>query len=107
VSPLRDDYVVRQLRIIAAMIARMTGLRLDGQFDEAKAQLEEAYGLLLGERAGLIRAIDARTAAQLVGSKEGVLALADLVAEEAEQEPDESRRALLRERAAALRGLGA
>ena len=42
----REDYVLRQVRAIAAMIARMAGLRLEGSIEEAGAELERAYSLL-------------------------------------------------------------
>ncbi|HMI30358.1 MAG TPA: hypothetical protein VK527_01375 [Candidatus Limnocylindrales bacterium] len=104
-SPQREDYMSRQIRTIAAMIARMIGLRLSGETEKAKLELEEAYTLLLGPQAVLIRRVDAATAARLIGSREKVLSFAQLVEEEAEQESDEGRSAFLRERAAEIRGM--
>jgi hypothetical protein len=94
----------RQIRAIAAMIARMTGLRLSGEMEKVKLDLEEAYTLLLGPQAALVRRVDAATAVRLIGSREKVLAFAQLLEEEAEQESDEGRRAFLRARAAEIRG---
>src|SRR2546428_13890882 len=104
-SPQREDYMSRQIRAIAAMIARMMGLRLSGEAEKAKLELEEAYTLRLGPQAALVRRVDAATAARLIGSREKVLSFAQLLEEEAEQESDEGRRAFLRERAAGVRGL--
>ncbi len=104
-SPLRDDYILRQTRAIAAILARIIGLRLDGDPERARAGLEEAYAMLLESQAGLIRRVDSVTAAKLIGSSEKVLSFAALIEEEAEQEPDEARKALLRSRAAELRNL--
>jgi hypothetical protein len=101
--PLRDDYLLRETRAIAAILARVAGLRLDLEPEKARAGLEEAYGMLLGPQAGLIRRVDPSTAAKLIGSSEKTLSFAALIEEEAEQELDESRRAVLRERASELR----
>jgi hypothetical protein len=104
-SPQREDYMSRQIRTIAAMIARMIGLRLSGETEKAKLELEEAYTLLLGPQAVLVRRVDSATAVRLIGSREKVLSLARLLEEEAEQERDEGRSAFLRERAAEIRGM--
>jgi hypothetical protein len=99
VSSTQEDYVVRQLRTIAAILARMMGLRLSGDLAKAREELEEAYALLLGERGPLVRQVDPSTAAALLGSAERMFVLAQLVREEAEQESSEARRAFLRKRA--------
>jgi hypothetical protein len=101
--PLRDDYILRQARAIAAVLARIVGLRLDGAPEEARAGLEEAYTMLLGSEASLIRRVDSITAAKLIGSSEKILSFAALIEEEAEQEGNAARSALLRARAADLR----
>lgn len=101
--PLRDDYIMRQARAIAAILARVAGLRLEGRIEEARSGLEEAYTMLLGSQAGLIRRVDPSTAAKLIGSAENTISFASLLAEEAEQETDEARKALLRQRAADVR----
>ncbi len=101
--PLRDDYILRETRAIAAILARVAGLRLDSEPEKARAGLEEAYGMLLGPQAALIRRVDPSTAAKLIGSSEKTLSFAALIDEEAEQDSDESRRALLRARAAEMR----
>jgi len=99
----RDDYVLRQVQAIAAMIARMMGLRLGGETEKARTELEEAYPLLLGPQAGLIRRVDVATAMRLVGSSERLAVYAQLLEEEAAQETDEARGASLRARAAEVR----
>jgi len=102
-TPLRDDWVLRQAQAIAAILARVIGLRLEGDFERARAGLEEAYTMLLGSQSGLIRRVDTATAAKLIGSSEKTLSFASLLEEEAEQEPDEGRKKLLRARAAELK----
>ena len=98
----REDYVTRQIRVIAAMIARMAGLRLEGNAEQAHAELEQAYGELLGERNKLVRMVDASTASSLLGSAEKIRLFAQLVSEEAEQGADSGHAELLRARAAEL-----
>jgi len=94
---------MRQVRAIAAMLARIVGLRLSGETDQARAELERSYSLLLGSQGELLRQVDSSTAARLLGTYERVLAFAQLLDEEAEQETDERRRSHLRERAMELR----
>jgi hypothetical protein len=100
----REDFVLRQVRSVAAMLARIIGLRVGGQTEEAKAELERARRELLGSQSELIGRVDAITAAMILGSRERIQAYADLVREEAEQESDLSRRALLTARATELAG---
>jgi len=77
-----DDYLMRQIQTVTAMIARAAGLRLEGTPDEARAVLEEAYTLLLAGQTSLIRRLDPATAAALVGTPERILVLARLFEEE-------------------------
>lgn len=98
----QEDYLIRQAKAIAAMIARIAGLRVGGELDQARTELEEAYSLLLGSKGALLRRVDSRTAAGLLGSRDRIEALAQLLNEEAAQEADENRRASLSRRAAEL-----
>jgi hypothetical protein len=98
----QEDYLLRQAKEIAAMIARIAGLRMSGEVDPARAELEQAYSLLLGSRGELLRRVDARTAARLLDSRERIAVFAQLLNEEAAQEKDENRRASLSRRAAEL-----
>jgi len=99
----RDDYILRQAQALAQILARIIGLRLDGEPEKARSGLEEAYTMLLGPQSALIRRVDPATAAKLIGSSEKTLSFASLIEEEAEQEQDESRKAALRARAADLK----
>jgi hypothetical protein len=98
----REDYVLRQVRAVAAMLARIAGLRLDGAIEDARQELDRAYSLLLGSRAELIRRMDAKTAATLLGSPETIVTLSQLLREEAALENDADRRGALEARAAEL-----
>ncbi len=97
-----EDFLMRQVRMMAEIIARITGLRRGGRAPEAAAELERAYGELLGPQTDLVRRFDPATAATLVGEPERVLVLARLCREEAAQAADPSRRAYLALRACAL-----
>jgi hypothetical protein len=104
VSPsARDDYILRQAQAIAQILARIVGLRLDGEPEQARAGLEDAYTTLLGPQSALIRRVDPATAVKLIGSSEKTLTFAALIEEEAEQGSDPSRKAALLARAAELR----
>ena len=82
---LRDEYLMRQVRAVAAMLARLIGLRVEGNVEQAGAELEQAFGLLLGDQAGLIRRIDSATAAVLLQSTVKIMLYARLLKEEALQ----------------------
>lgn len=101
-SSRQEDYLIRQARIVAAMLARILGLRTGGSAEEARAELENAYGLLLGPQRDLLRSVDSTTAAALLASPDAILALARLTLEEAEQTEDQGRAQALRRRALEL-----
>jgi hypothetical protein len=102
-SPSRtDDYILRQIQVVGQMLARAIGLRVQGQQEEARAELEQCLELLLGPQAMLVRTLDVGTAAACLNAPEMIVAYAQLVAEEAAQERDDDRRAGLRARAVAL-----
>jgi hypothetical protein len=101
-SSHHEDYLLRQIKVVGEMLARILGLRLSGKGDEARTELDKAYELLLGPRTALLRRIDAPTAAALLGSPDAILALARLFNEEADQCGDADRGMSLRVRAVAL-----
>jgi hypothetical protein len=98
----QEDFLLRQVAAVGAALARILGLRRGGAADEARAELNHAYGLLLGTPSDLLRTVDVASVAALVDAPDALLALARLAAEEAEQEGEAERRAALRLRAAAL-----
>ena len=109
-SSEHEDILLRQLRAVAVILARILGLRQSGQLEEARAALDDAYGLLLDPRDYLVRRVDARTAAQILSAPERIAAYAYLVYEEAALARDAAQVTALRQRAlelaleAALRG---
>jgi hypothetical protein len=98
----REDHLLRQLKAIAAMLARIAGLRESGAGEEARAELARAGRELLGSEAELVPRVDAASAAMLLGSPERIRAYARLLEEEAAQERDAERASFLRARAAEI-----
>jgi len=84
------------------MLARMVGLRSNGELAQARIELDQAYSLLLGSQGDLLRQVDSATAARLLGSRERIATFAQLLNEEAALEEDKHRRAHLTRRAAEL-----
>ena len=99
----REDWLIRQTKAIAAMVARIAGLRAGGAVDEARAELEKAHHELAGTQADLVRRADPKTAAMLLGTPDRVELFTRLLDEEAALEPDAARARDLASRAAALR----
>lgn len=100
-STHREDYILRQIRAAAVMLARILGLRTAGLVEEAEVQLRDAYGLLLGPQNDLVHQVDPSTAAHLLSSSDRIGMYARLVREQAEQAQG-AERARLRTRARAL-----
>ena len=92
----REDFLLRQAKDLAKLLSRIIGLRASGAAEQAGAELEQAYELLLGSQGELLRSVDAKTAAALVGSPVKLLAFARLLAEESAQSADPARAAALR-----------
>jgi hypothetical protein len=84
----QEDFLLRQVAGVAAALGRILRLRQGGAAEAARLELEGAFALLLGTGSDLLRAVDAATAAALLDAPDAIRALARLVAEEAEQEPD-------------------
>jgi hypothetical protein len=101
-SSYREDYLLRQVKALGAILARIVGLRLGGDMEEARGQLQIAYDLLFGPRSELLRGLDSGTAATLLDSSEAILALAELTNEEAAQHEDAGGSGALQVRAMEL-----
>ena len=69
----RDDYLLRQLSLVAEALRRLRA-RLGGgaSAEEVMPAIRLAEGELLGPRMQLLRALDAATAARLLGSAEAL-----------------------------------
>jgi hypothetical protein len=69
----REDYLLRQVKVLAAMLARIAGLRLGGNSEAASLELDQAYRQLLAEDADLVRRVDPTTAGALLARAERLL----------------------------------
>ena len=101
----QEDFLLRELRKIAAMIARAMGLRASGDLPTARREINDAYATLLGPQSDLLRMLDAVSAARLVGHPKKVEAFADLTSADAALAADEGNQqaeTALRARAKAL-----
>jgi hypothetical protein len=102
----REDYLLRMLAQVAAVLRRVRERLAGGESaPELLSALRDAEGELLGGRASLLKALDARTAAQLLADPERVRTWAELLRLEAElhrRAGDEAAAAKAESRAAAL-----
>ena len=83
-TPLRDDYILRAIEKVAAMLRAALGLKGACAYSEALQELDRAEETLLGERASLIGSVDAATASSLIGDAQSLALYARLFAERAD-----------------------
>ncbi|HEX6909656.1 MAG TPA: hypothetical protein VF142_04665 [Longimicrobium sp.] len=105
----RDDWLIRELQVLGAVIARMRGLKGGGQLHEARQALDDAEGELLGPLAGVVPRLDSATAAHIVAEPRRIAAWARLLHERADLlrlAGDEAGAAALEQRAAELAAEG-
>jgi hypothetical protein len=105
VAPIREDYLLRLIRQIMAVLVRIAGLRRAGKLDEATEEIQTAKQNHFGALAELLPRLDPETAAHMLGSTERTLAWTALLQEEAElcdALRHTARGAALRQQAAAL-----
>ena len=102
----REDYLLRMIAQVAAVLRRVRERLAGGAAaSELMSALRDAEGELLGGRASLLKALDARTAAQLLTDPERVRTWIELLRLEAEvyrREGDEAAAAKAESRATAL-----
>ncbi len=79
----QEDFLLRELRKIAAMIARAMGFRVTGDLPAARTEIDDAYTTLLGSQSALLRMLDPASAARLIGHPKKLEAFADLTSAEA------------------------
>ena len=80
---IRDDYILRVLEQISAMITKCIGLRTTGHLEEALTEVESAASLLPGPPPNMLSMVDASTAAGFLQQPTYIFAYARLVAERA------------------------
>lgn len=79
----QDDFLLRELRKVAEMIARAFGFRGSGDLPAARTEIDTAYSTLLGQQSDLLRMLDAPSAAQLIGNPKKIAAFARVTAADA------------------------
>ena len=79
----QEDFLLRELRKVAAMIARAVGFRAERDMPAARAEIETAYATLLGPQSALLRMLDPASAARLIGNAKKLAALARVTSAEA------------------------
>jgi hypothetical protein len=79
----RDDYLLRIIQQMGAVLARMLGLKNGGQVHEALQTLDDAEGELLGPQAEVVPRVDSATAAHILGEPQRIAAWARLLHERA------------------------
>jgi len=100
-----DDFILRTVRQIAELAARLLGLVEQGETEGVDDELDRAYGTLFGAKADLVRRLDPATVAHLCRSPEQMQAVIDLCRVEAalrDSEGEEAEAERLRARAEAL-----
>ena len=55
---LSEDYLIRMIRQVAAVIAKIIGLKMAGQYQEALQAIDQALEQLLGMDADLVKLLD-------------------------------------------------
>jgi hypothetical protein len=78
----QEDFLLRELRKVAEMIARALGFRGSGDLPAARTEIDNAYSTLLGPQSQLLRMLDPVSAARLIGDAKKLAALARLTSAE-------------------------
>lgn len=79
----QEDFLLGELRKVAAMIARALGFRSRDDLPAARTEIENAYATLLGPEAPLLRMLDVESVVRLVAHPKKLAALARLTAADA------------------------
>lgn len=109
-SILDRDFVMRLTREIARVLAALLGLRKAGRYDEAAAQLDEAFLSLFGVERRVAWMMSPEQLASLLNDAAKCSAMADLLVEEAaleEARGNLSGAQAAQQRAQALRAVAA
>ena len=107
----QEDFLLRELRKVAAMIARAMGFRTSGDLPAARREIENGYLTLLGPQATLLRMLDVQSSARLIADSRKVSALARLTAAEAalaadNGKPEEAQQLLSRAKSLVREAVG-
>jgi hypothetical protein len=80
---LERDYILRMIQQLAQALGRILGLKRAGKLDEALLEVRATADGIFGPMRRTLEAIDAQSAASLLGNREKIEAYAALTAEEA------------------------
>ena len=80
----REDFLLRIIRQMGAVLARMLGQKNGGQVQEALQTLDDAEGELLGPMADVVPRVDSATAAHMLSEPQRIAAWARLLHERAD-----------------------
>ncbi len=104
------DYVLRQIAILARVLARVLGLKEAGRAEEARLEIERGAGTVLGLEYKTLERLDVVSAVTLLRQRERIEAYARLLETDADlpghppgTSEEGARSSWLRDRAAALR----
>ncbi len=79
----QEDFLLRELRKVAEMIARALGFRSNQDLPAARTELDNAYSTLLGPQSPLLRALDVESVARLLNDSRKIAVFARLTAVDA------------------------
>ncbi|MEP6905766.1 MAG: hypothetical protein ABI875_06750 [Gemmatimonadales bacterium] len=79
----QEDFLLRELRKVAEMIARALGFRSKQDLPAARAEVDNAYATLLGPQAPILRVLDVESVVRLVNDSRKLAALSRLIAADA------------------------
>lgn len=79
----QEDFLLRELRKVAEIIARALGFRSKKDLPAARAELDNAYATLLGPQSPLLRALDVESVVRLLNDSRKIATLARLTAVDA------------------------
>jgi hypothetical protein len=79
----QEDFLLRELRKVAEMIARALSFRSKEDLPAARAELDTAYATLLGPESPLLRALDVESVVRLLNNSRKIAVLARLTAVDA------------------------
>ena len=79
----QEDFLLRELRKVAEMIARALGFRSKQDLPAARVEIDNAYATLLGPQAPILRVLDVESVVRLVNDSKKLAVLARLSAVDA------------------------
>jgi hypothetical protein len=85
------DYILKMIEQLAAALSRVAGLKTAGKLDEAGDEIRNTADAILGPLANTVDALDAASAAKLLGNRQKIGVYAALVAELADIRAREGR----------------